>query len=350
MSASAPRADALTPDWRRWIAEALLEGHAPAAVSAQLVGRGLDAARAEVEVHAVQGDPLFDLLRARGSAVDGRTERLVSRLTRERLSASPGVVERRSGCDADAFYRTYVAHGAPVHLTGFCADWPARATWTPDRIAARMGEVEITVCRDRAADPQCDRNFKRYEAKMKLAEYVALMRTQAGNHCYMIANNRNLDGPLAALLDDLAPPPGFVDRFRLKGGASLWMGPAGTHTPTHHDCTSVLFCQLYGRKVVWLASPAETRLAAHQDGFYAPVLLSDHEARKPGGALAGATIYEVELAPGDAMLLPVGWWHEVRALDESVSCSITALRTTNRYDTFTPGFSPQRRAPKGPHA
>jgi ribosomal protein L16 Arg81 hydroxylase len=45
----------------------------------------------------------------------------------------------------------------------------------------------------------------------------------------------------------------------------------------------------------------------------------------------------VDLAPGDAILLPVGFWHQVLALSPSISVSMGGFAWTNAFPWYTPG-------------
>ena len=131
-------------------------------------------------------------------------------------------------------------------------------------------------------------------------------------------------------LDDVRVDPEWFDPTRLAGGTSFWLGPAGTVTPLHHDTTNILFCQLYGRKELVLVSPLEAALLPEARGFYS-TLRADTEPFP-------ARRHRLVLAPGEALFLPVGWWHEVRALDVSISFSLLAFRRPNVFDEYQPGF------------
>ena len=43
------------------------------------------------------------------------------------------------------------------------------------------------------------------------------------------------------------------------------------------------------------------------------------------------------LAPGEALFLPVGWWHHVRALDLSISVAFNHFTWPNDFDWYRPG-------------
>ena len=47
-------------------------------------------------------------------------------------------------------------------------------------------------------------------------------------------------------------------------------------------------------------------------------------------------IFKATLNPGDALLIPVGWWHEVLSLSTSISIGITGLLFENRYVEYHP--------------
>jgi ribosomal protein L16 Arg81 hydroxylase len=168
---------------------------------------------------------------------------------------------------------------------------------------------------------------------MRFAKFVDLVtsRRRATNDVYMISNNRNLEQGLSPLLDDVSVPARYLDHRRLAGCVSLWFGPAGTVTPLHHDTTNILFCQIAGRKRVRLIAPFEARVLASARSYYAAL---DAECATD---MADLDVAEVELAPGDALFLPVGYWHHVRALDASISLSFTNFRWPTRFDWYVPG-------------
>ena len=47
-------------------------------------------------------------------------------------------------------------------------------------------------------------------------------------------------------------------------------------------------------------------------------------------------LIDLELAPGEVLFVPVGWWHHVRALDWSITLSLTNFVFPNRYKWAIP--------------
>jgi hypothetical protein len=153
----------------------------------------------------------------------------------------------------------------------------------------------------------------------------------------MVSNNQTMMRPrFRALLADVRPP---MDLFEPPAAAatSLWIGPAGTITPLHHDTTNILFGQIYGTKRVELISPHETALLMDPvNGFYSPVQLERlSEASHP--ALRAMLVKHVELAPGEALFIPAGWWHRVSSLSVSISFSLLNFRRANNFEWYRPG-------------
>ncbi|MEZ4340553.1 MAG: cupin-like domain-containing protein [Sandaracinaceae bacterium] len=322
-------APALAPEWRRWVAENLVQGAKPEVVIEALIGQGVPQKEARARVEETLASPLFAI--AAAATRRWRRYAQVLRLHAEQHAtrARPEAVERVERLDGEAFFERYYATNTPVVLPDLMDGWAARK-WTPSAFAARFGDVEVGVCEGRDGDADYDMHAAALSGTTTMAALIARIEaTEASNDFYMIARNRNLEGPLRALLDDVGDTRGILDRDRLVGGCQLWVGPAGTVTPFHHDTSNILFCQLYGRKRFLLAPPVERRLLDAPRAMYATI--------DPGDPESGLALRAVELGPGDALFLPVGWWHHVRALDTSISVAFVAFTRDNDRRWYTPG-------------
>ncbi len=313
----------LSDDWRAWVVDNLLRGVAADELVGVVIDAGVPCDLAQREVTALVASPSLDAARrwARRAAQRRQYGALRRQLAAGRV-ALPRVLRIE---DADAFFRDHWEANRPLVVTDAARGWPALTRWTLPRLAQRFGDVEIEVELDRAAA----RHHEGSWTKMPLSVFVAKV-ADAGvsNDLYAVARNRNTARRLLApLFDDVVVDERLFDPAGLAGGTSLWIGPAGTTTPLHHDTTNILFHQIVGRKRVTLVPPWEAALLEGLEGFYCDM---DLEA-------AGVPSAAVTLSPGEALFIPVGWYHAVEALDVSVSFSLLCFRRPNDFSSYAPG-------------
>ncbi|MDC0673215.1 cupin-like domain-containing protein [Nannocystis radixulma] len=323
------RGPALSPAYRAWVAENLLRGADEAAIRAVLVERAVPAAAIDEALVRARGSA--ELAGARAAILGLQREALVGRLRRS-LRATAPAIERRTAPSPGEFVARYWATGTPVILTDVVSRWPAFSRWSPADLRDRFGAAEIEMSIGRAADDDPDVRFKEHCRATTLGEYIdRVLAAGETNDVYLIANNRNLARPqLHGLLADIALPPGYFDETRSARCGALWFGPAGTVTSLHHDTSNILFFQVVGRKRFRLYPPDEPRLLAAARGVYSTLDPERHE-------LAGAFGLDEVLLPGEALFLPVGWWHHVRALDLSISVAFNNFVWPNEFEWYKPG-------------
>ena len=241
-------------------------------------------------------------------------------------------IARVEAIDAGTFYERFYATGSPLLVEGYARDWPA-AAWTLETFRTRWGDAEVRITEGREADPYYDMRSAEHTRTSTMRALVdRIEATDASNDFYMVANNKNLDDPaLAGVRDDLRLDDGILDPTRFRGCTALWLGPAGTVTPLHHDTSNILFVQLRGRKRFRLFAPWETSLFEGATAMYAAV--------DPERDQVDAREHVVELGPGDALFLPVGWWHHVRALEASISLAFVGFHRDNEFDWYRPARS-----------
>ena len=320
----------LSEEWRDWVVDNLLRGATRQQVIDALADEvPLEIARAEVE--CIASSPLL----ASCARLRRRAEQreLCLRLRREHRRFGPNEVERRARVEADEFFGRYYATATPVVLTDVARRWRAVGAWSPSHFRERFAGVEIEAMVGRDADPHCDRHFEKHRATMTMDALVdRVLEAGVSNDVYLIANNHTMKREaFRVLLDDVSPDPAIFDGEKTPRAASLWFGPAGTLTPLHHDTTNILFCQIHGRKRVVLVPPDEPGMLDEADGFYARV---DPESDDwPSDRMR----YIVELERGDALFIPAGWWHQLRALDVSISFSLMSFRRPNAFSWYRPG-------------
>jgi hypothetical protein len=249
------------------------------------------------------------------------------------LSPTAGGIFRKVGIGSQEFLDEHYAAGKPVIVGGEIDDWPATRLWTPDYLRQKVGGRIVEVQLGRKGNPDFEREKDRHRHRMSFDAFIDVITESADeNDCYLTAYNSTTNAETLSVLDD---DLGFLDTFLTRDAAfqrgMMWIGPAGTFTPLHHDLTNNLLVQITGRKRVVLAAPGEIgRLYndRHVFSMIRDVAASDLElTRYP--LLAGIRLHELILEPGDALFIPVGWWHQVTALDFSVSITHTNFKWPN---------------------
>jgi hypothetical protein len=163
---------------------------------------------------------------------------------------------------------------------------------------------------------------------MPFADYVALVR-DAGvtNDFYMTANNdAHNQASLGELMADLPP----LAEYLQQPGGFFWFGPAGTVTPFHHDLTNNFMLQVAGRKRVRLIAPCDTPKVYNLRHCFSQVDGREIDLQR-FPQMAGVTVTDCVLAPGEILFLPVGWWHFVEALDVTITVSTTHFKWDNDF-------------------
>jgi hypothetical protein len=244
------------------------------------------------------------------------------------LSALASAVDRRPGLGAEAFLDHYYAPGRPIVLTGEMARWPALARWTPDYLKALVGAREVEFQSGRNGDPDFERNKSEHRVRGRFDAFLELItRPGSANDAYLTAYNATANAQaLAPLTADLGPLPRLLAPPRPGAPEGMmWIGAAGSFTPLHHDLTNNLLAQVVGRKRIKLLPASEVGRLYNDRDVYSLITDLDDRGLDPArfARLEGARIYDIVLGPGELLFIPLGWWHQVRALDFSVTVTYT---------------------------
>jgi ribosomal protein L16 Arg81 hydroxylase len=298
---------------------------------------GLDRAECEAAVDAMESNPVFIAAR-KVQQLQTKLESVVQNQQKlKELDPHYGRVEKRPHVSRSEFLDRYVRGSRPLVLTGIARHWPAMKRWSPQDLAERFGHLQVEIQAERSADSNYEQNKLNHKRSVRLADFVAtVLAGGASNDYYLTANNEALRQPgFAPLLDDIGPLPELCDRAELAQRASFWFGPAGTVTPLHHDTLMLFHTQIVGRKRWRFISPLETPRLYNHFEVYSPIDLDrpDFE-RYP--LLREVKVLEVVVEPGETVFLPLGWWHQVTALDVSLSFSYSNLGVPNHYQFANP--------------
>lgn len=324
------------PRWQAWVAENLARGAPLEEVIAALSEEGVPTPMARALVTSLDQSPAMHEARTLWRRVQA-LEVMVRLRAEHRTIQAPGhtTIERRRLPPAEEFVARHWLPGVPVVLTDLVTRWPAFARWTPAALTARFGDERIEVCEGREGVVDPDPGWEPLRRELSVRELMKRIEgPQPSNDTYVIAKNAALRRPnLQPLLDDLWLPPAYFGTQKDPTRMGLWIGPRGTHTPLHHDGDNSIFCQVMGRKRFRLAPPESLALLDRSRGVY-----SQWDPRTQQELADGPiTLIELVLAPGEALFIPAGWWHQVDALDPSISVSILALAWPNDFGWYYPG-------------
>lgn len=216
-------------------------------------------------------------------------------------------------------------------MAGSAAHWPAVERWTPTYLTAAVGSREVAV-RERSGPPRNIFQNLGDGGLVPFADYldwvlataddlraavgdvdrsdpVAITRLVGASPIevsYYLDANLSLLSP--TLLADVRAPTWLRTSPAV---VNLWCGVLGTSSGLHCDVAPNCNVQVVGTKHFTLFPPSQGRQVGRiGQGTHcrfdpnAPDLDRHPDAD-------GATAWECILRPGDALYLPVGWFHQV---------------------------------------
>jgi hypothetical protein len=249
---------------------------------------------------------------------------------RQRQLAPRGAtLERVRDLSGEEFLQLYYAQSRPVVIQDAMRDWPALERWTPDYLVQKVGAAPIEYQGDRDANADFEVEKDRHRKVMPFARFIARITPAAfGNDVYITADNAAANRQALAPLDDDVGPLG---EYLEPGAGAMSLGPAGTFEPLQFRLANILMAQVAGAKLVLVAPPSESQRLYNDRGTFSAVHDITDEAQLNLYPMArAAKTFEVELEAGELLFLPVGWWHQVTALDFSVTLTYGNFRWPNR--------------------
>lgn len=337
VKSSAPVAETtnLTEDAQRWIAENLLLGASNEQIASRLVERGCPLHIALTEIRRASASPYLQGAEVLRQRLAKRDWILASYGRLAGIDGGLDTIARARDLPAETFFRDYYAAHRPVLIDGLVDGWPALERWSLDYFEQRLGDAVIEIQTGRNSDRDYEIQSVKHKQQMSLRHVVRMLRdVDETNDFYVTANNGGHNRQaLAPLWDEIGHIDGYLDPESAQDGF-FWMGPKGTVTPFHHDLTNNLLIQIRGRKQVSLAPSWDTPLMRNflhcYSGWHSPeeiAALPDPEQ---------PTLIHCTIEPGQALFIPVGWWHHVVGLDMTIGLSFTNF---TRENDFTRGYT-----------
>jgi LPS sulfotransferase NodH len=324
--------DAIPDAWKQWVAHSKLLQTNDDGIIEVLTNNGYSRALALAEIKKAADDPyLLGAVR-----IHQRVRKAESLLSMQgellRLTSQPKIIERRQHLSRDEFRDQYYAANRPVIMRQLMTDWRAMTMWTPDYLKSVAGDPTVEVMTGRDADPKYEFNGRTHRTEMRFADYIDIVYSgKVSNDYYMVANNQFFQRTeTQLLLQDITAFPEYLNPATTSCQCFLWFGPAGTVTPLHHDTSNILLAQVIGRKRYRLIPPSQWQYVYNSSGVFSDVDCEQPELdRYP--KFSRATVTDVIVEPGEVLFMPVGWWHQIRALDVSITVSFTNFVFPNHF-------------------
>ncbi|KAK9473057.1 uncharacterized protein V1510DRAFT_364432 [Dipodascopsis tothii] len=201
---------------------------------------------------------------------------------------------------------------------------PCSSVWTADYLAAKAGDLRVSVhvANDRSMN-FLDKNF-RYETQA-FGDFVDAVFNTPGSQLYL--RSLSTDNPKSKVATFREDFPGLAADFCLPAelqayvDRSLHSSPLRVSSPgvgmwLHYDALDNFLVQVVGTKRVRFYPPSDVSRLCFPPGASSSLIVDVfHEACD----LPGTHPHETVVAPGDVLFIPEMWLHAMVSLEPSVS-------------------------------
>ncbi|RIV34749.1 cupin-like domain-containing protein [Flagellimonas lutimaris] len=231
-------------------------------------------------------------------------------------------IPREKTLSKKEFLQKYFKPQKPVVIERFIGDWPAYSKWSLDYVKEVAGEKEVPLYDDRPV--KHDEGFNEPHAKMKMADYVDLLKSGPTKYRIFLWN---ILKEVPELQKDYSYPD-FGLRL-MKGLPMLFFGGENSHTFMHYDIdlANIFHFHFEGKKQCILFSQSETKFLykiPHSLITREDIDFADPDLEK-WPALKHAKGHITHLEHGNILYIPEGYWHHMKYITPGFSMSLRAI-------------------------
>lgn len=222
----------------------------------------------------------------------------------------------------EVFINEYLKPQKPVVIEQFIQDWPAYAKWNLEYIKAVAGEKEVPLYDDRPV--KHDEGFNEPHARMKMAEYVDLLKKGPTKFRIFLWNVLK---EVPILQKDFSYPDFGIKL--MKSLPMLFFGGTNSHTFMHYDIdlANIFHFHFEGEKQCILFPQSETKYLYKIP--HSLIVREDIDFSNPDlekwPALKHAKGYCTKLKHGNVVYIPEGYWHHMKYITPGFSMSLRAI-------------------------
>jgi len=253
-------------------------------------------------------------------------------------------VQRISGLSKTSFINDFLIKKQPIVVTDAMADWNTE-DFTPEALINRFGQSYIQVYNDlfdlqtiktledyindnfgKPAGENVKLEYMRWYSKLKDVDFFWAdeafdQLVNSWSTPYFLPN----DGMVIPFSKNGELINSNESQFPYRG---LFISGRGARTRLHKDPfqSNAILCQFYGEKTIRLHRPEQEQDLLDDQGkiidLYHPSLPEKERLAKPQAT------YETTLMPGEVILFPSGWFHDVVSKSDSISITWNFVHAT----------------------
>lgn len=231
-------------------------------------------------------------------------------------------IPRVKSITPEEFVSLYVKPQKPVVIEQLASNWEAFNLWSFDYFKEIAGHVVVPLYDNRPISHK--ERFNEPHAKMKLGDYVALLKTQPTQYRIFLFN---LIKAVPQLQNHFSIPKLGIKL--LKELPFLFFGAKDSKVFMHYDIdfANILHVHFEGKKKCVLYPPSESKYLYKVPNSLVTVnnINFDNPDFDKYPALAQAQGMVTELNHGDSLYMPEGYWHYMHYLTPGFSMSLRAL-------------------------
>jgi hypothetical protein len=214
----------------------------------------------------------------------------------------------------------FVAKFKPVVVRRFAPEWARRMTLEGLASSPDCTNPINQIVTEPVPEWAPDYGARISGQTMDFQRFIALV---ADNESYIQAYAAACSGPLASVCpteEEIAPVAALLKASRYYSSVRAFLASRGFTDWHWHFTDETLTVQLIGKKEIYLVAP---------DRFSFMMNLAVTAGRQgtivglDNPDLEGLSIYRAELRPGDALYLPLYWWHMARSFEPVLTAAIT---------------------------
>ncbi len=217
------------------------------------------------------------------------------------------------------FVKHYLKPQRPVVIEKLTEDWPAYEKWNLEYIREKAGDKTVPLYDNRPV--KHDEGFNQAHAKMKMSEYVDLLKSKPTNYRIFLYN---ILKEVPALQRDFKYPK--LGMRLMKSMPMMFFGGADAKVFMHYDIdfTNILHFHFHGTKRCVIYPPDQSKYLYRVP--YSLIAREDIDFTQPDfkrwPALKDAEGFVCELQHGEMLYMPEGYWHFMHYLTPGFSISL----------------------------